>query len=179
MKTRFLFHSFLHRLLGRSARKMCHKKLPRRGAALELQTPVSSDIKDLAVVLDLFAGSQNIHHGVVGVCTLSKLHLHFLGHKADGSLFHTGNGVGGILHLLGAVCAVNFDLLALLHYKYLSLFYMDLSGTPCAPGGFVLRFPFTPQCGPCPSRGCFSHGHHPVHSKRFCHPGGSAPAWYP
>ena len=42
-----------------------------------------------------------ILHGGVGVGTLGELHLHLLGHKADGSLFHTGNGIGGILHLLG------------------------------------------------------------------------------
>ena len=146
---------------------------------LNIGVKKQSDIKDLTVVLDLFTGSQNIHHGIVGVCALGKLNLHLLGHKADGSLCHTCNGVGGILHLLGAVCAVNFDLVGLLHHRYLSLFYMYLSGTPCAPGGFVLRFPFTPQCGPCPSTGCSSHGHHPVHSKRFCHPGGSARAWCP
>ena len=66
------------------------KRLPHRGA-VSIRFLVS-DIKDLAVVLDLFAGSQNVHHGIVGVCTLSKLDLHLLGHKADGSLCHACNG---------------------------------------------------------------------------------------
>ena len=59
----------------------------------------TSDIKDLAVVLYLLAGRQHILHGGVGVGTLGELHLHLLGHKADGSLFHTGNGIGGILSM--------------------------------------------------------------------------------
>ena len=77
-----------------------------------------ADVKDLAVVLHLLAGRQHILHGGVGVSTLGKLHLHLLGHEADSRLFHTGNGVGSVLHLLGAVCAVHFDLVGLFHRRY-------------------------------------------------------------
>ena len=110
--------------------------------------------------------------GLIVIDTLQKVRVS----DGNGGMYANDYKEAGALKKLAdkyGICIL------LIHHRYLSLFYVDLSGTPCAPGGFVLRFPFTPQCGPCPSTGCFSHGHHPVHSKRFCHPGGSARAWYP
>ena len=91
----------------------------------------NSDAEDLAVVLDLLAGGEDILHGGLDVRALIELDVHLLGHKADGGLCDAGDRVGGILHLLGAVCAVNFDLVALFHNKYQPFFLYPRSAAGC------------------------------------------------
>ena len=98
----------------------------------------NSDAKDLAVVLDLLAGGEDILHGSLDVRALIELDVHLLGHEADGGLCDAGDRVGGILHLLGAVCAVNFDLVALFHNKYQPFFLSPRSAAGCGRACSVL-----------------------------------------
>ena len=64
------------------------------------------------------AGFYHVLHNGLLIAAIGKFHLHLLGHEADSRLFHTGNGVGSVLHLLGAVCTVHFDLVGLFHRRY-------------------------------------------------------------
>ena len=70
---------------------------------------------DLAVGLHLLAGIQHVLHDGLGVLALFKLHDHLLGHEIDGGRRHAAGFLGGFLHQVGAVGAVNFDLVGLFH----------------------------------------------------------------
>ena len=74
---------------------------------------------DLAVVLHALAvGADLLHHGL-GVVSVEKLDDHLEGHEVDGRLGHARGLAGGLLHLVGTVCAVHFDLIGLFHVPLL------------------------------------------------------------
>ena len=68
---------------------------------------------DLAVVLDLLAVFDHCLHDGVSIRALGKFDSHLLGHEIDGGLLYALGLTGGLLHEVGAVCAVNFDLIGL------------------------------------------------------------------
>ena len=70
---------------------------------------------NLAVILDLFAGFDNLLHDFGGLRVILKGNDHFLGHEIHGDGFHAGNLCGGTFHLVGTVGAVHFDLIGLFH----------------------------------------------------------------
>ena len=70
---------------------------------------------DLAVVFHFFARGSHILHDGCGVSALVELHDHLLGHEVHGDFFHTRGTPGGFFHLVGAVRAVYFDFIGLLH----------------------------------------------------------------
>ena len=76
---------------------------------------------DLAVVLDLLAVFEDgLHHGL-GVLTLGELDGHLLGHEVHDGVGNALGLLGGLLHEVRAVGAVDFDLIGLFHGKLLFL----------------------------------------------------------
>ena len=70
---------------------------------------------DLAVFFHFFARGSHIFHDGSGVGAFIKLHDHLLGHEVDGGFLHALGLLRGVLHLVGAVGAVHFDPVGLLH----------------------------------------------------------------
>ena len=68
--------------------------------------------EDLAIGFHLLAGFANLLHNSLGVLTFLELHVHLEGHKIHRSALYAAGLAGCILHQVGAVSAVYFDLIS-------------------------------------------------------------------
>ena len=98
-----------------------------------------------------------------GVGALGKLHLHLLGHKADGRLFP--HRLRCWRHPPSSGRSWRSPLRSCRSFFIISTSLFSAGVCPV-----ILRY------GPSPWRGCCAHGRRPVRRKQFCPPGGSAQA---
>ena len=80
--------------------------------------PSSESEENLAVVFHFLAVGKHLLHSGLHIHAVLKRNDHLQGHKVYGAVFHTGSPSGGLFHLIGAVGAVHFDLVGLLHNVY-------------------------------------------------------------
>ena len=71
--------------------------------------------ENLAVVLDDLAVLEHHVHDGLFICAVLKFHGHFEQHEVDAGVLDARGLFRGELHLGGAVGAVDFDLVGLLH----------------------------------------------------------------
>ena len=83
--------------------------------------------EDLAVRLHLLACLLHGSHHAGRLLTFSKFHNHLLGHEVHSRALYAAGLAGCILHQVGAVSAVYFDLISFFHFGNCSLNFLLLS----------------------------------------------------